>query len=147
MLAKTDLVSTLRMLPIQGQDRRWLSFKAQDPETGEFCYFVDKYLPFGVSVSCSHYQHFSNVLKHIIEHITRKQMTVTNYLDDFLFIELMSARCNAMVSMFLDLCNDICVPVLVTKLSGLPRESYSLESCWMEENLAYHCPWTNVVKH
>ena len=38
-------------------------------------------------------------------------MTVTNYLDDFLFIELTLTRCNALVSKFLNLCKDICVPV------------------------------------
>ena len=41
--------------------------KAQDPLTGEWKYFIDKCLPFGSSISCSHFQRFSNALQHLIE--------------------------------------------------------------------------------
>ena len=79
VLAKTNLSSTFRMLPIRNVDRKWLLFKAYDPETNELRFFIDKCLPFGASISCSHYQRFSDALKHIIEHITGRQMVVTNY--------------------------------------------------------------------
>ena len=87
VLAKTDLVSAFRMLPIWDQHWRWVIFKAKDPETGETKYFVDKCLPFITSISCSHYQRFSNAIKHIAGFLTGCPWTITNYLDDFLFIE------------------------------------------------------------
>ena len=59
VLAKTDLTSAFRMLPIRRDHWKWLVFKARDLETGEFRYFIDKCLPFGASISFSHYQRFS----------------------------------------------------------------------------------------
>ena len=111
VLAKTDLVSAFRMLPIEGEHWRWLVFKARDPETGEVMYFVDKCLPFGASISCSHYQRFSNALKHIAEFLTGRAYSITNYLDDFLFVETSERRCNALVRSFLCMCEKLGIPV------------------------------------
>ena len=115
VLAKTNLVSAFRMLPILPEHHRWLIFKATNPSTGKVCFFADKCLPFGTSVSCSHYQHFSNALKTIIEHWTNKQYSVTNYLDDFLFIEYTRSACNEMVRKFFHLCNELGVPIALEK--------------------------------
>ena len=100
-MGKTDLSSAFRVLPLLISCICWLVLKAEDPcEKGKFKFFIDKCLPFGVSLSCSHYQLFSNALKHIIAHRT-KQKTITNYLDDFLFIALMKSMCNNMIQKFL----------------------------------------------
>ena len=114
-LSKTDLSSAFRMLPIRREHWKWLIFKAQNPITRETVFFVDKCLPFGASISCSHYQCFSNALKHIIEHMSGRNFMVTNYLDDFLFVETTEEKCNALVRHFLHLCEEICVPVAYNK--------------------------------
>ena len=60
--------------------------KAQDPLTKEWRYFIDKWLPFGASISCALFQKFSDALCHIVEYHTNSNKKITNYLDDFLFI-------------------------------------------------------------
>ena len=61
-LGKTDLSSAFRVLPMKKYFFCWLIFKAEDPADGKIKYFVDKCLPFGASISCTHYQHFLNAL-------------------------------------------------------------------------------------
>ena len=114
-LGKTDLSMAFNMLPIRKDHWNWLVFKALDPQTGNFAYFVNKCLPFGVSMSCSHYQRFSNGLKGILEAITGRKYSVTNYLDDFLFMDITEEGCNNLVRKFLQLCFDLRVPVAVEK--------------------------------
>ena len=124
--AKTDAKSAFRMLPLSPSSFAWLVMKAKDPRTGETFFFVNKCLPFRVSISCSHYQRFSNALKHIFEFIWRKQEGfdklnpkqqteliefVTNYLDDFLFIVETANKCNRMVGCFLRMCTKLGVPI------------------------------------
>ena len=86
-------------------------FKAEDPSTGQYKYFVDKCLPFGASISCSLFQKFSNALRHIVTSITGHTFAVTNYLDDFLFTETSARACNRMVRVFLHVCEQINLPV------------------------------------
>ena len=93
----------------------WLVFKAEDPrEKGKFKYFVDKCLPFGASISCAHYQRFSNALHHILS-VKTGSKTITNYLDDFLFISYLRCLCNAMIRKFIQLCKQIGVPIAEEK--------------------------------
>ena len=61
-LGKTNLSSTFRILPLKRGCYCWLVMKAMDPQDGIMKYFVEKCLPFGASISCSHYQRFSNAL-------------------------------------------------------------------------------------
>ena len=114
-LAKTDLRMAFRMLPVKKEHWRWLVFKAVDPQTGKTMYFVDKCLPFGASISCALFQKFSNALHHILAVITGTKYTITNYLDDFLFTEIMQNRCNKMVSNFSKICEDINLPIVHDK--------------------------------
>ena len=87
--------------------------KAKHPETGETFYFVDKCLPFGHSISCALFQAFSDALafiyKYLVKHLTTLD-TNTNYLDDFLFAALTEWLCNKLMSVFLDMCQQIGVP-------------------------------------
>ena len=88
--------------------------KVENPENGETYYFVDKCLPFGHSISCSHFQRFSNALKHILEWKTGKKWVV-NYLDDFLFIAASKEDCDDMMKVFIQLCKDLGVPIAMEK--------------------------------
>ena len=123
--SKTDLKSAFRILPLNPKSYQWLVMQAKDPISGRTYYFVDKCLPFGVSISCVLFQRFSNTLKHILEYRIWKHHSqrffgaqlaqlihfITNYLDDFLFIAFTTGRCNQIVNIFLQLCVEIGVPV------------------------------------
>ena len=119
--AKTDLKSAFRILPLSHRSYPWLTMKAYHPVTGKLYYFIDKCLPFGASISCLHFQRFSDALKHIFEFKWRQKYNtenedwliefMTNYLDDFLFISKSINRCNRMTKCFLNLCKDLGVPI------------------------------------
>ena len=89
--------------------------KAQNPATGEWVYFVDKCLPFGASISCAIFQRFSDALKHLIEYRARAPGSITNYLDNFLFVALMLMRCNYLIQEFLNLCEEVGVLIALDK--------------------------------
>ena len=90
-----------------------LIMKAESPIDGKIYYFVDKCLPFGASISCSHFQRFSNAVAHIVRFKTQEDLV--NYLDDFLFVALLRAWCNQQVQTFLEVCKTIRFPVSLEK--------------------------------
>ena len=115
-LGKTDLTSAFRVLPLKKKCFCWLIFKAEDPRDEQVKYFMEKCLPFGASISCSHYQRFSNSLKHLLEvRVGHKKKGITNYLDDFLFLACLEWICNEMIQQFLNLCRILNIPVAVEK--------------------------------
>ena len=109
--SKTDLTSAFRILGLKIADIKWLIMKAENPRTGKIVYFVDKCLPFGASISCSHFQRVSNCLKHITGFLIRKKNRITNYMDDFLFIDLTKCGSNYILQVFRNVCDDIAFPV------------------------------------
>ena len=114
-LSKSDVQSAFRILPILPKQRCWLLMMAKNPNDGATEYFVEKNLPFGASVSCAQFTILSEALKHIIEFNTGRFHTVTNYLDDFLFIGSDEEESNNMVRSFMDLCGEIGVPLSLEK--------------------------------
>ena len=94
-------------------------FKAQDPRDGRTKYFVEKCLPFGASISCSHYQRFSNALKFLLDKRTLRLngtgKASSNYLDDFLFMAICRWLCNQLVKAFLTLCGELNILVALEK--------------------------------
>ena len=58
---------------------------------------------FGASISCSHYQRFSNAIKHIVQ--CRIKSDLVNYLDDYFFAALLKLLCNNQVKEFLNNCD------------------------------------------
>ena len=70
-------IQELRMSP---QSFCLLVMAAESPFDGKKYYFFDKALPFGSSISCSHFQRFSCAIAHITSVINRK--LPINYLDD-----------------------------------------------------------------
>ena len=112
-IAKSDMKSAFRNLGIRKSDWKYLVMKAESPLDGKTHYFVDKCLPFRASISCSHFQWFSNAVKHIVKWKTKKNFI--NYMDDFLFAALMKLICNNQVKAFLQVCEEICFPVSLEK--------------------------------
>ena len=113
--SKSDLKSAFRLVPIKPGQRCWLLMMAKNPDNGKVAFFVDKCLPFGGSISRSTFTIFSDSLRCIIEHQTRRYFTVTNYLDDFLFISCDEKECNQMVRKFINLCSTIGCPLSLDK--------------------------------
>ena len=115
--SKSDLQSAFRVLPGKISHRALLVMKAQHPESGIWYFFIDKCMPFGASISCSHFQRFSNALKFIVEWKANQTIytLITNYLDNFLFIYITQQGCNTIVLMFLGVCEDINFPVALDR--------------------------------
>ena len=74
---------------------------------------MDKCLPFGASISCSHFQRFSNAVAFILR--MRTGNPAVNYLDDYLFAALKKFICDSQVQQFIDLCHEINFPVNMEK--------------------------------
>ena len=108
-LAKSDQRSTFRNLGILKRHWRYLIMKTESPIDGLTYFFVDKCLPFGTSISCSHFQKVSDAIAYLVEHKTSKKLT--NYLDDYLFTALLHSLCNRQVRVFLEICEQIKMPI------------------------------------
>ena len=112
-IGKSDLKSAFRHLGIRPEDWCLLIMKAESPFDGNFYYFVDKCLPFGASISCAHFQSFSDALSHIVS--VKSQSPNVNYLDDFLFAALFKLICDQQIQIFLNTCREINFPVSLEK--------------------------------
>ena len=112
-IAKSDMKAAFRNLGILPSDYCLLVMKAESPLDGNTYYFVDKCLPFGASISCSHFQRFSNAVAHIVRFRTKKNLV--NYLDDYFFADMLKLLCNNQVNTFLKVCHEICFPVSLKK--------------------------------
>ena len=110
---KTDLVSTFRILPIKPGQRNLLLMRAKHPVTQVMYYFIDKCLPFGSSISCAHFQCFSDALAEIL--VAKMNVSVINYLDNFLFISESRLVCDHLITQFILLCNHLGCLVLEEK--------------------------------
>ena len=113
MLEKSDFKSAFRNLGISPLDWPLLVMKARHPTSKIMYYFVDKCLTFGGSISCAHFQLFSDAVAHIFHYRTGK--TAINYLDDFFFADKTKQECNAQMREFLQICKEINFPVSMEK--------------------------------
>ena len=113
--AKTDVRSAFRILRGARKSWPWSVMCAEHPLLGKKYFFVDKCLSFGSSISCALFQRFSDALKHIIEYQTGRTLSVTIFLDDFLFVAESSRLCDDMVSQFMNLCDQLGVPLAMEK--------------------------------
>ena len=79
LMAKCDVKSAFRLLPIHPNDFELVGFKLDGK------YYVDKSMPMGCSVSCSTWVQFSTSLKWFVK-LERGTGATMHYLDDFLFV-------------------------------------------------------------
>ena len=107
------MMSAFRNLGISKLDWNLLILKAEHPITGKVYYFVDKYLPFGASISCALFQKFSDAVAFLVTFRTKQHLI--NYLDDFLFAALLRSWCNQQIQIFIDICSEIKFPVSLEK--------------------------------
>ena len=114
VIAKSDMKSAFRNLGIKPQQWAFLSMMARSPIDGQWYFFLDKCLPFGASISCSHFQRFSNSVSHIVKVKSGGKIPI-NYLDDYFFADMLKTLCDAQVQLFLDVCKTINFPVSMEK--------------------------------
>ena len=88
---------------------------AISPLDGKTYFFMDKYLPFGASISCLHFQRFSDAIAYLVCHKAKIQIGPVNYLDNFLFIAITTVECDGQMKIFLAICQDINFPVSAEK--------------------------------
>ena len=112
-IGRSDAKSAFRNLGIRPEDWWLLIMKAKSPIDGKFYYFFDKALPFGASISCSHFQRVSNAISHLVQYRIGKSNV--NYLDDFLFAAMVRMLCNNQIRAFIEICETIGMPVNLDK--------------------------------
>ena len=79
-MGKSDVKSAFRILPLSVRNFPWLIMKARHPLMNQWCYFVDKCLPFGASISCALFQRFSDALCHIVQFKTKSRTSQTTLM-------------------------------------------------------------------
>ena len=107
-LAKTDIKSAFRLLPVNNSDFDLLGFHFNH------AFYYDKMLPFGCKISCAIWDRFACFLHWLI--VDRSQnSSILHYLDDFLFCGREYSISKDTLDTFLTLCSDLGVPIASDK--------------------------------
>ena len=112
-ISRSDVKMAFRNLGVMRKHWQYLVMKVKSPFDKKFYYFFDKCLAFGASISCTHFQRFSQAISHLVTYHTGKKNVA--YLDDFLFTALLKAICDGQIHVFMDICNQINLPVNIDK--------------------------------
>ena len=111
-LAKMDIKSAFRLLPVFPGDFDLLGFKIEDK------FYIDKCMPMGCSISCSSFEKFSTFLHWVLENKSGSK-NIDHYLDDFLFGgKEGSDECENLMFQYKTICEDIGVPLANEKTEG-----------------------------
>jgi hypothetical protein len=131
-MAKTDIKAAFRIIPVRPQDYHLLGFKWRGN------YYVDKCLPMGCSSSCAIFETFSTALEWIISR-QEGDFAVLHILDDFLFVAYTWHSCMQILDKFLQICQDIGVPIAPEKtmgpLTALPFAGIDLDTVAMRASI------------
>jgi len=110
-LAETDIKSAFRIIPVHPSDYQLLGFQWKGK------WYVDRCLPMGCFSSCRLFEEFSSSLEWIARHKLGIE-NIIHILDDFLIIDQSLSRCGSQLALFLDLCNELGVPIAHEKTAG-----------------------------
>lgn len=110
-LAKADIESAFRLLPIHPDDFSLLGIKFQ----GQF--YVDKALPMGASCSPAYFEMFSTFLEWATKRES-KSNSIVHYVDDFCLIAPDRPSCQRLISCFENVCAKLGVPLASDKSEG-----------------------------
>ena len=108
--SKSNMKSAFRNLGMLPSQYCLMVMVAVSPLDGKKYHFCDKCLPFGASISCSHFQRFSNSIAHATGVISGTKLPI-NYLDDYLFASYLKSLCNEQVNIIINICARIRFPV------------------------------------
>ena len=133
-LAKTDITSAFRIIPIKHKDYHLLGMKWNG------FYFYDRCMPMGCSSSCRTFE----ILSTAVEWIARHKLSIEfilHLLDDFLFIAPSYEVCSQSLDLFLSLCSYLGIPMAPEKTVGpsttLSFVGIELDSISMEARLPH----------
>jgi len=108
-MAKADLKSAFRTIPMQPSDFHCLGFSHE----GKF--YVNATMPMGAKVSCATFEEFSTFLEWAIKHDCGYEF-IMHYIDDFIFIGPPESPICGIILMTFDKVTQIfCVPVAPEK--------------------------------
>lgn len=110
-LGKCDGKAAFRQLPVSKRDQQLLVMKAEDPKTGEECFFIDKVIVFGSSRSCRIFSEFASALAHIAHKTDPNEQKPNEYLDDVLTGGTSVSNCNESLSHYLHICDLVNFPI------------------------------------
>lgn len=110
-LVKVDIKSAFRLLPISPEDFSLLGMHFAGK------YFVDKCLPFGLSVSCALFESFSRFLEWCLRK-TADSEQIIHYLDDFCGCARSKENATLLLATILSTFAELGVPVATEKVEG-----------------------------
>ena len=110
-LFKVDIKSAFRLLPIHPDNFSLLGMEFQGK------YYVDKCLPFGLSVSCALFEKFSSFLEWHIKDTTKSDELI-HYLDDFCGCNSQHLKAKSILEQTLNAFDTFGVPVADDKVEG-----------------------------
>lgn len=84
--SSSDFHQAFRGVPLAKHCWNYLLMNAKDPETGEIFFFIEKALPFSLSIAPKIFQDFSDSIAFLVGAITKSDEPV-NYIDDFLNVK------------------------------------------------------------
>lgn len=112
LLAKSDIESAFRLLPVHPECYHLLGCRVDDE------YFYDACLPMGCSISCYYFELFGSFLEWATRYETASSC-ITHYLDDFLFVAPGGTEtCSFLLSSFKFLMSRFGVPLSQEKTEG-----------------------------
>jgi hypothetical protein len=112
LLAKADIKSAFRLIPVAIEDFHLLGFKFDG------LYYFDKALPFGCSISCATFERFARFLEWVVRS-SCYYGELEHYLDDFLFGgECNTDHCSRIMSCFFEKCTELGIPIAEDKTEG-----------------------------
>lgn len=113
LLAKTDIKSAFRLLPVHPDDYHLLGFKLDG------YYYFDRCMPFGAKSSCANFERFSKFLNYCTNLYRTADSDSDHYLDDFIFIGRANTNaCSELLNTFIAICDQLGVPLAQEKQEG-----------------------------
>ena len=129
-LAKTDIQSAFRIIPINPKDYHLLGMK------WDSLYYYDRSMPMGCYSSCWTFEILSTAVECIARHRLRIEF-ILHLLDDFLIIAPSYEACSQYLALFLRLCSYLGIPMAPDKtvgpsttlsFTGIELDSLSMEA-------------------
>ena len=112
LMAKVDLKSAFRMVPVRRQDWELLGMKWKE------AYYIDTCLPFGLRSAPYLFNQFAEALQWILQHNYGLQWLI-HYLDDYLIVGAPDSHsCGEHLQCFLRVCMHLGFPVAMDKVDG-----------------------------
>lgn len=113
-LAKTDIKSAFRLLPVHKDNHHLLGFYFEGD------YYYDKMMPMGLSISCQVFEKFSSALQWAGQ-TKHKIQEMLHILDDFLIIAPTKVIAANNLTSFQSMCKRLGVPLAPEKTEGPSR--------------------------